>query len=63
METIAKKEKLELTDVELTKKADENGGIDQEQAMGTGLNKNEQKKALQNEVVMEWLLKNAKEKK
>lgn len=60
---IAKKEKLELSNEEHTKKAGENGGNGQEQSRETGLNKNEQEIALQNEVVMEWLLKNAKEKK
>lgn len=63
LEAIAKKEKLELTDEKYTKKAYEYGGNDEEQAMGAGLNEKEQKIALQNEVVMEWLLKNAKEKK
>lgn len=60
---IAKKEKLELSNEEHTKKAGENGSNGQEQSRETGLNKNEQEIALQNEVVMEWLLKNAKEKK
>lgn len=60
---IAKKEKLELTDEKFTNKAYEYGGDDKERDMGARLNEKEQEIALQNEVVMEWLLKNAKDKK
>ncbi|WP_394918013.1 hypothetical protein [uncultured Robinsoniella sp.] len=63
LQAIAKKEKLELTDEKFTKKGYEYGGDDKEQDMGAGLNEKEQEIALQNEVVIEWLLKNAKEKK
>ena len=65
LQAIAKKEKLELTDEKFTKKGYEYGGDDKEQGMGAGLNEKEQEQdiALQNEVVMEWLLKNAEDKK